>query len=170
MTGAKKRSGAPLVDAAHSKAPKPGTVAQEKNSQIPNVWKKDHVKTQLFERSNEKPSKKRTPLVAPRVQQSKIEAQTSQAVEKTQEDQTFAATTDSSTKSLKKSPKNEGELWADIQKLSPHTGVIIHSFIKQYNESLNNLKKKDLVVSKKMRAIAMDSLKKKSENISLKEK
>nr|ACI96732.1 crossover suppressor on 3 of Gowen [Drosophila melanogaster] len=170
MTGAKKRSGAPLVDAAHSKAPKPGTVAQEKNSQIPTVWKKDHVKTQLFERSNEKPSKKRTPLVAPRVQQSKIEAQTSQAVEKTQEDQTFAATIDSSTKSLKKSPKNEGELWADIQKLSPHTGIIIHSFIKQYNESLNNLKKKDLVVSKKMRAIAMDSLKKKSENISLKEK
>nr|ACI96719.1 crossover suppressor on 3 of Gowen [Drosophila simulans] len=170
MTGAKKRSGAALVDVVQSKAPKSSTVAQEKNSQIPTLWKKDHVKTQMFGRSNEKPSKKRTPLVAPRVQQSKTEAQTSQAVEKTKEDQTFAATVKMSKTSLKTSSKNDGELWADIQKLSPHTGIIIDSFIKQYNDSLKNLKKKDLVVSKKMRAIAMDSLKKKSENISLKEK
>ncbi|EDW42005.1 intracellular protein transport protein USO1 [Drosophila sechellia] len=170
MTGAKKRSGAALVDAVQSKAPKSSTVAQEKNSQIPTVWKTDQVKTQMFGRSNEKPSKKRTPLVAPRVQQSKTEAQTSQAMEKTQEDQTFATTVKISKTSLKTSPKNDGELSADIQKLSPHTGIIIHSFIKQYNDSLKNLKKKDLVVSKKMRAIAMDSLKKKSENITLKEK
>ncbi|XP_039494806.1 intracellular protein transport protein USO1 [Drosophila santomea] len=170
MIGVKKRPGSPITEAVHSKAPKAGTVAQEKSSQIQNVRKKDHLKALISERSNEKLSKKRDPQVASKMETSKIEGQMSQAAEKTQKSQSSAATEDIFKTNIKKSPTNGEELWVDIQKLSPHTGAMLQSFIKQYNDSLLNIKKKDLVVSKKMRAIAMDSLKKKSENISLKGK
>ncbi|XP_043656343.1 early endosome antigen 1 isoform X2 [Drosophila teissieri] len=170
MTGVKKRPGSPITEAVHSKAPKAGTVVQEKSSQIQKERKKDHLKAQISERSNEKPSKKRDPQLASKVETSKIEGQISQAAEKTQKSQSTAVTEDISKTNIKKSPKNGEEIWADIKKLSPHTGIRLQSFIKQYNASILNIKKKDLVVSKKMRAIAMDSLKKKSENISLKGK
>ncbi|EDV49056.1 putative leucine-rich repeat-containing protein DDB_G0290503 [Drosophila erecta] len=163
MTGANKRPGSPIADAVHSKAPKSDTVALEKSSQIQNMRENDHS-----EKSNEKPSIKSAPQVASEVETSKTEAQIPQATEKTQKVQTSAATEETSKTNIKKSPEYGEELWADIQKLSPHTGIILQGFIKQYNDSLMNIKKKDLVVSKKMRAIVMDSLKKKAENITLK--
>uniref|UniRef100_B3P3V1 GG20377 n=1 Tax=Drosophila erecta TaxID=7220 RepID=B3P3V1_DROER len=163
MTGAKKRPGSPIADAVHSKAPISGTVALEKSSQIQNMRENDHS-----EKSNEKPSIKSAPQVASEVETSKTEAQIPQATEKTQKVQTSAATEETSKTNIKKSPEYGEELWADIQKLSPHMGIILQGFIKQYNDSLMNIKKKDLVVSKKMRAIVMDSLKKKAENITLK--
>ncbi|KAI8045820.1 hypothetical protein M5D96_002009 [Drosophila gunungcola] len=196
MVGAKKRAGGQLAGSVQAKAPKKSTVDENQKSQIPIAKVAEAIKFKIP--GNPSPHVKVAKIVAPNRHQrseppknktsnraSKPSPPSSEekpkgnpgkttppvSVEKHKgkpEKTARPFSVEAPKKKMKKSAKSPEKLWKDIQNLAPGTGIILDSFMKEHNVSLTNLKKNDLVIAKNMRAHAMESLKKKSENINLK--
>ncbi|XP_041565630.1 uncharacterized protein PFB0145c isoform X2 [Drosophila elegans] len=179
MVGAKKRAGGQLEGSVQAKAPKQSTVDENQKSQIP-IEKVEgatkfkipgnpapHVKVAKIGAPNKhqpsEPPKNKTSNGAPKPPPPSSAEKPKGNSGKT----TPPVSVEATKKKMKKSPKSPEKLWKAIQNLSPGTGIILDSFMKEHNDLLKKLKKNDMIIAKKMRAHAVESLNKKSENINL---
>jgi len=173
MAGAKKRAGSQIASAVRPKSPRKSTVAESLGTQIPkeNFGGAKGIQIQEKPPPLENVFKKRDVQRVPRCETPKNIAPKSPKPEvKLLEKATPSIPVKSPKKKFKKLPKTPEILWKDIKNLSPGTGAILDCFMKQHNESLSNLKRRDSMTSKKMREITMDALKKNTENVSLNKK
>ncbi|KAH8363092.1 hypothetical protein KR084_005254 [Drosophila pseudotakahashii] len=181
MAGAKKRAGSQISSAVRAKSPRKSTVADAqipkdpiaKDPEPPKKPKNaDTFETPETPAPLKKVCKKRGlqkhPPPPTEIPRKEITKPMTPEVKPLENPAPSAVPEAPPKKSIKKSTKCPEKLSVEIQNLSPGTGKLLDCFIKQHSNSLANLQKRDLIMSKKMRSIAMESLKKKAENAYLK--
>ncbi|XP_017083721.2 COP1-interactive protein 1 [Drosophila eugracilis] len=169
MSEIRKRAGGQLANSVAVKVTKKSTVVDPRSSEIPMDAKTQLVSknsSQLHNDFKKKTIQNVSPCETPKMFAPKV-----MPLEETPKKPTTPThPLDQPKRKIKKFPNNPEKLWKDVQKLSPGTGRLLDDFMKQHNNSLSDLKRKDLILSKKMQTITMESLQKNTENINLKEK
>ncbi|XP_037732400.1 intracellular protein transport protein USO1 [Drosophila subpulchrella] len=173
MAGAKKRAGSQIVSAVRPKSPRKSTVTEPPGTQIPKENSGDAKGPQTQEKPAplENVFKKRELQKVSCCETPKNKAPKRPSLDENPlEKPTVSIPVKSPKKKIQKLSKTPEILWKEIKNLSPGTGALLDCFMKHHNESFSNLKKRNLMTSRKMRNIAVDTLKKNTENISLKKK
>ncbi|XP_016952752.1 myosin heavy chain [Drosophila biarmipes] len=191
MAGAKKRAGSQIASVVRAKSARKSTVADPVSAPIPKEKYADPKKAPLPKKAA--PLEKEKYGDAKRQQLPEKPAPLENALKKRELQKASRPETPgkgapkrpnpevkplekptipqkSPKKKIKKLPKAPEILWKDIKNLSPGTGAILDCFMRQHNDSLSNIKRRDSIISKKMRKITMDALKKNTENVSLNKK